>query len=124
MAPNRHFLAPSDEKHDAGIYHCVCCGAALFDSRQQSLILGLAGPAFTRQWIKAPIEETEDNSFFMRRTEVHCSAPVMRILVMCFQMGRSQLGFVIASIRRHLIFKETNERKFSPRSQFIRQTVL
>jgi peptide-methionine (R)-S-oxide reductase len=22
----------------------------------------------------APIEETEDNSFFMRRTEVHCSA--------------------------------------------------
>jgi hypothetical protein len=33
---------------------------------------------------------------------------------MCFQMGRNQPGFAIASIRRHLIFKETSEQKFIP----------
>ena len=34
---------------------------------------------------------------------------VMRILGMCFQMGRNQPGFAIASIRLHLIFKQTGE---------------
>ena len=67
---------------------------------------------------QAPIEETEDNSFFMRRTEVHCRL-AMRILVMCFQMGRNQPGFAIASIRLHLIFKETSEQKFIPRSRLL-----
>ena len=59
--------------HDSGIYHCVCCGAALFDS-QTKFESGSGWPSFFAPLAQAPIEEAEDNSFFMRRTEVHCSA--------------------------------------------------
>ena len=61
------------ETRDSGIYHCVCCGAALFDSKTK-FDSGSGWPSFYATMAKAPIEETEDNSFFMRRTEVHCSA--------------------------------------------------
>ena len=61
------------DRHEAGIYHCVCCGAALFDS-QTKFDSGSGWPSFYAPMDQAPIGETEDNSFFMRRTEVHCNA--------------------------------------------------
>ena len=61
------------DKHDAGTYHCICCGAGLFDS-QTKFESGSGWPSFYAPMDHAPVEETEDNSFFMRRTEVHCSA--------------------------------------------------
>ena len=61
------------DKHADGIYHCVCCGAALFDS-QTKFDSGSGWPSFYAPIAQAPVEEAEDNSFFMRRTEVHCSA--------------------------------------------------
>ena len=61
------------DKNDVGIYHCVCCGAALFDS-QTKFDSGSGWPSFYAPMDQAPIGETEDNSFFMRRTEVHCNA--------------------------------------------------
>ncbi len=61
------------DKYDAGTYHCICCGAVLFDS-QTKFESGSGWPSFYAPMDHAPIEETEDNSFFMRRTEVHCSA--------------------------------------------------
>ena len=61
------------DRHGAGIYHCVCCGAALFDS-QTKFDSGSGWPSFYAPMDQAPIGETEDNSFFMRRTEVHCNA--------------------------------------------------
>ncbi len=61
------------DKNDAGIYHCVCCGVALFDS-QTKFDSGSGWPSFYAPIAQSPIEETEDNSFFMRRIEVHCSA--------------------------------------------------
>ena len=60
------------DKHDTGIYHCVCCGAALFES-QTKFDSGSGWPSFYAPMAQAPIEEAEDNSFFMQRTEVHCS---------------------------------------------------
>jgi peptide-methionine (R)-S-oxide reductase len=60
-------------KHDVGTYHCICCGAALFDS-QTKFESGSGWPSFYAPIDHAQIEETEDSSFFMRRTEVHCSA--------------------------------------------------
>jgi peptide-methionine (R)-S-oxide reductase len=61
------------DRYEAGIYHCVCCGAALFDS-QTKFDSGSGWPSFYAPMDQAPIGETEDNSFFMRRTEVHCNA--------------------------------------------------
>ena len=61
------------DKHDAGTYYCICCGAALFDS-QTKFESGSGWPSFYAPMDHAPIEVTEDTSFFMRRTEVHCSA--------------------------------------------------
>jgi peptide-methionine (R)-S-oxide reductase len=34
---------------------------------------GTGWPSYTRPMAGAPVGETEDRSFFMRRTEVHCS---------------------------------------------------
>ena len=61
------------DSHEAGIYNCVCCGAALFDS-QTKFDSGSGWPSFYAPMDQAPIGETEDNSFFMRRIEVHCNA--------------------------------------------------
>ena len=67
------FSGAFNDKHDAGIYHCVCCGAALFDS-QTKFDSGSGWPSFYAPIVQASVEEVEDHSFFMRRTEVHCSA--------------------------------------------------
>ena len=57
---------------DPGIYKCVCCGQPLFDSKTK-YESGTGWPSFF-----APISEkadgtTVDRSFFMTRTEAHCS---------------------------------------------------
>ena len=61
------------DTHDTGIYYCICCGAALFDSIAK-FESGSGWPSFYSPMDNAPLEEAEDDSFFMRRTEVHCSA--------------------------------------------------
>jgi peptide-methionine (R)-S-oxide reductase len=61
------------DKLDAGTYHCICCSAALFES-QTKFESGSGWPSFYAPMDQAPIEEAIDSSFFMRRTEVHCSA--------------------------------------------------
>jgi len=63
------------EYHDCktpGVYNCVCCGTPLFTS-ETKYDSGTGWPSF---W--APIKEEnialrEDNSLFMRRTEVLCA---------------------------------------------------
>ena len=58
--------------HAAGRYRCVCCGAELFDS-EAKFESGTGWPSFYEPAGAASVETTEDRSFFMRRTEVHCS---------------------------------------------------
>lgn len=60
-----------DHKGD-GVYTCICCGEPLFDSKTK-FDSGTGWPSYT-----APVDETavgteQDNSLFMRRTEVHCA---------------------------------------------------
>ena len=55
-----------------GVFHCVCCGAALFDQAQK-FDSGTGWPSFWAPIEGAPIGERTDWSLFMRRTEVHCS---------------------------------------------------
>ena len=54
-----------------GIYRCVACGNELFDSRAK-YDSGSGWPSFYEPIDRARLEETADNSLFMRRTEVLC----------------------------------------------------
>ena len=65
------FSGELNDVHDMGTYKCVCCGEALFDS-QTKFDSGSGWPSFYAPIDNAPIQETEDNSFLMRRIEVHC----------------------------------------------------
>ncbi len=57
--------------HDDGIYQCVACGAPLFSS-DHKFESGSGWPSFDRPVAEGKVELHEDNSFFMRRTEVLC----------------------------------------------------
>jgi peptide-methionine (R)-S-oxide reductase len=58
-----------------GTFRCICCGAPLFD-QSDKFESGTGWPSFTQpiDGVQGEIVgETEDRSFFMRRTEVHCN---------------------------------------------------
>jgi peptide-methionine (R)-S-oxide reductase len=59
------------EKRD-GVYRCAGCGAELFSS-ETKFESGSGWPSFFQPLAEAAVETEEDNSFFMRRTEVHCA---------------------------------------------------
>jgi peptide-methionine (R)-S-oxide reductase len=61
------------DNHDKGVYKCVCCGAALFDS-ETKFESGTGWPSFWAPAAAASVNEEADNSLFMRRTEVTCAA--------------------------------------------------
>lgn len=68
----RAFTSPlNDEKRD-GMFTCVCCGKDLFDS-DAKFDSGTGWPSFFQPVEAAAVGTTEDRSFFMRRTEVHCA---------------------------------------------------
>lgn len=57
----------------AARFHCVCCDHPLFDS-EAKFDSGTGWPSFSRPISAEAVGETEDRSWFMRRTEVHCAA--------------------------------------------------
>lgn len=61
-----------DFPKSAGTFACVCCGAPLFaaDAKFDS---GTGWPSFWQPIDGAAVGEKSDNSWFMRRTEVHCA---------------------------------------------------
>ena len=58
--------------HEKGIYHCVCCGTALFrsDAKFES---GTGWPSFSAPIAPENIRTMLDTSYFMQRTEVLCA---------------------------------------------------
>ncbi|MGR3343282.1 MAG: peptide-methionine (R)-S-oxide reductase MsrB [Paracoccaceae bacterium] len=62
-----------DFPKDAGSYSCVCCGAPLFD-QDAKFDSGTGWPSFFQPIGAAGVGESEDSSWFSRRTEVHCKA--------------------------------------------------
>jgi len=60
------------DKKDDGYYNCICCGVTLFSS-ETKFDSNSGWPSFFKPVSKDVVGETLDNSFFMKRTEVHCS---------------------------------------------------
>ncbi|WP_251976770.1 peptide-methionine (R)-S-oxide reductase MsrB [Salinicola avicenniae] len=54
-----------------GIYHCVCCGAPLFES-EHKFEAHCGWPSFDRPLAAASVEEHLDTTHGMRRIEVTC----------------------------------------------------
>jgi peptide-methionine (R)-S-oxide reductase len=62
--------SPLNSEKRPGVFRCAGCGQALFasDTKFES---GTGWPSFW-QPLEHAVETTEDRSFFMTRTEVHC----------------------------------------------------
>lgn len=68
----RAFTSPLNGEKRDGMFKCVCCGEPVFSSAAK-FDSGTGWPSFYEPADPASIGETEDRSFFMRRTEVHCN---------------------------------------------------
>ena len=55
-----------------GVYRCKGCGAELFDS-ETKFDSGTGWPSFYEPMEGEAVETETDRTFFMKRTEVHCS---------------------------------------------------
>lgn len=69
----RPFTGKYYQCHEDGMYHCACCGAALFssDSKYDS---GSGWPSFYQPASATALKTHEDRSHGMVRTEVMCAA--------------------------------------------------
>ena len=67
----RAFTGTLNKVYDEGMYHCICCDVELFSSVTK-YDSGSGWPSFYDTLGNDAIAETEDNSFMMRRIEVHC----------------------------------------------------
>ena len=61
-----------DFPKDPGTYRCICCDAPLFDQTTK-FDSGTGWPSFYAPLDGGIVGEQSDNSWFMRRTEVHCN---------------------------------------------------
>ena len=70
-ATERPFTGKYEAHWADGSYHCICCGAKLFDSVTK-FDAGCGWPSFDRA-IEGTVTYTEDNSHGMKRVEITCS---------------------------------------------------
>ncbi|HMK30905.1 MAG TPA: peptide-methionine (R)-S-oxide reductase MsrB [Terriglobales bacterium] len=67
----RAFTGEYYKTKEPGTYRCVCCGADLFSS-EAKFESGTGWPSFFSPVNQSSVKTEEDNSHFMRRTEVLC----------------------------------------------------
>ena len=68
----RAFSGAYWDNHEHGMYNCICCGTALFNS-EHKFESGSGWPSFWQPSATENVAEESDVSFFTRRTEVLCS---------------------------------------------------
>jgi len=61
-----------DFPKQAGVFHCICCGAPLYDS-ETKFESGSGWPSFFRPIDDGAVVEKEDRKLFMKRTEITCA---------------------------------------------------
>ncbi len=66
------FSGEYNDSKEAGTYNCICCGNPVF-SAETKFDSGTGWPSYWQPLSPDSVSEKEDNSFFMRRTEVLCS---------------------------------------------------
>jgi len=67
----RPFSGQYNDNHADGLYRCVCCDTALFDSRTK-FESGTGWPSFWKPISSANVREFGDNALMMERTAVSC----------------------------------------------------
>ncbi|MGB7287909.1 MAG: peptide-methionine (R)-S-oxide reductase MsrB [Salaquimonas sp.] len=70
-ATERPFTSPLNDEKRAGLFHCSGCDLPLYDSKTK-FDSGTGWPSFYDA-LENAVGTREDNSFFMKRTEVHCA---------------------------------------------------
>ena len=68
----RPFTGKYYDHHEDGMYRCVCCGAPLFSS-DTKFESGTGWPSFYEPASQQNVRAEDDNTFFMKRTEVVCA---------------------------------------------------
>jgi peptide-methionine (R)-S-oxide reductase len=68
----RAFTGAYWDTKDEGVYRCRACGQELFDS-DTKFDSGTGWPSFFQPLGEGSVDTENDGSFFMQRTEVHCS---------------------------------------------------
>ena len=67
----RPWTSPLNDEKGQGVFHCAGCGAPLYAS-DTKFDSGTGWPSFFEA-LEGAVETSEDRSFFMTRTEVHCA---------------------------------------------------
>ncbi len=66
------FSQPGYDRHDPGLYRCVCCGNALFDSSTK-FESGTGWPSFWQPIEPENVYDVVDRTFGLTRDEVRCT---------------------------------------------------
>ena len=66
------FSIPGYDRHEPGIYRCVCCDNALFDAATK-YDSGTGWPSFWQPIAAQNVHEIADHQFGITRTEVQCA---------------------------------------------------